>query len=114
MFNVLIGGILWLSLHQKGQSYEWDRGQIHKFAYRFRVQAYFRNRFEQGFAYPITDLPSPVATDNGELSEVILNFDQENYNQKADKFLSQMGFCDDENSCKRIVDFILDKMEHTK
>lgn len=70
--------------------------------------------FEQGFAYPITDLPSPVATDNGELSEAVLNFNQENYNTKADKFLSQMGFCDDENSCKRIVDFILNKMEQTK
>lgn len=67
--------------------------------------------FEQGFAYPITDLPGDVATDNGELAQNILNFDYDKFRQKAQRFLDDKGHCDDENSCKRIVDFILDKME---
>ena len=67
--------------------------------------------FEQGFAYPITDLPGEIAADNGELAENILNFDEEKFKQKAKKFLDDKGHFDDENSCKRIVDFILDKME---
>jgi len=67
--------------------------------------------FEQGFAYPITDLPGDVATDNGELAENILNFDEEKFKQNAKWFLEDKGHFDDENSCKRIVDFILDKME---
>lgn len=67
--------------------------------------------FEQGFAYPISDLPGDVATDNGELAENILNFDEEKFKQKAKWFLNDKGHFDDENSCKRIVDFILDKME---
>lgn len=67
--------------------------------------------FEQGFAYPITDLPGEIAADNGELAENILNFDEEKFKQKAKKFLDDKGHFDDENSCKRIVNFILDKME---
>ena len=67
--------------------------------------------FEQGFAYPITDLPGDVATDNGELAQNILNFDYDKFRQKAQRFLDDKGHYDDENSCKRIVDFILDKME---
>lgn len=67
--------------------------------------------FEQGFAYPISDLPGDVATDNGELAENILNFNEEKFKQKAKWFLNDKGHFDDENSCKRIVDFILDKME---
>ena len=33
----------------------------------------------------------------------------EKFKQKAKKFLDDKGHFDDENSCKRIVDFILDK-----
>lgn len=67
--------------------------------------------FEQGFAYPVTDLPADIATDNGELAQNILNFDYDKFRQKAKQFLEDKGHFDDENSCKRIVDFILDKME---
>ena len=70
--------------------------------------------YEQGLAYPMSDLPSPLATDNGELAENILNFDEQKFKQKADEFLSKMGFQDDENSAKRIIDFILNKMEQNK
>lgn len=70
--------------------------------------------FEQGFAYPVTDLPGSVAEDNGELADNILNFDENIFRQKARSFLDKMGFEDDENSPVRIVDFILEKMERKK
>ena len=68
-------------------------------------------KYENGFYYSLDTLPSPVATDNGELAENILNFDENKFNQKVEEFLVKMGHKDDENSCKRIVDFILEKME---
>lgn len=66
--------------------------------------------YENGFYYPLSTLPSPIATDNGELAQNILNFDNDKFVSGCDEFLTKMGHKDDENSCKRIVDFILEKM----
>lgn len=66
--------------------------------------------YEQGLYYPLTDLPSPLATDNYELINNVLNFDEKLFKQKAEQFLIDKGHQDDENSCVRIVDFILEKM----
>ena len=66
--------------------------------------------YEQGLYYPLTDLPSPLATDNYELINNVLNFDENLFKQKAEQFLIDKGHQDDENSCVRIVDFILEKM----
>lgn len=63
--------------------------------------------YENGFYYPLETLPSLIATDNGELSDAILNFDEIKFNAKNKAFLEKMGHNDDTNSCKRIVDFIL-------
>lgn len=67
-------------------------------------------KYENGFYYPLSTLPSPIATDNGELAENILNFDNDKFVARCNEFLQEMGHEDDENSCKRIVDFILEKM----
>lgn len=67
-------------------------------------------KYEDGFYYPLSTLPSPIAADNGELSDNILNFDYSEYKQKAEKFLEFAGYSDDINSAKRIIDFILDKI----
>lgn len=67
-------------------------------------------KYENGFYYPLTDLPSPLATDNYELINNVLNFDENLFKQKAEQFLIDKGHQDDENSCVRIVDFILEKM----
>lgn len=66
--------------------------------------------YDQGFYYPLSTLPTPIATDNGELAENILNFDNDKFVARCNEFLQEMGHKDDENSCKRIVDFILEKM----
>ena len=67
-------------------------------------------KYENGFYYPLTDLPSPLATDNYELINNVLNFDEKLFKQKDEQFLIDKGHQDDENSCVRIVDFILEKM----
>lgn len=68
---------------------------------------YYNNN--NGLYYPLSELPGPIAYDNGELLDNILNFDEALYKQKAEKFLQKMGHKDDEKSCVRIVDFILEK-----
>ncbi|MCD7779922.1 MAG: CDP-glycerol glycerophosphotransferase family protein [Candidatus Gastranaerophilales bacterium] len=67
------------------------------------------NENYNGFYYSLNTLPSPIATDNYELADNILNFDEKLFKQRAEEFLIKMGHKDDENSCKRIVDFILEK-----
>lgn len=67
--------------------------------------------YANGFYYPLDILPSPIATDNYELAEKILNFDEKIFRKKAEEFLQKMGHQDDEFSCVRIVDFMLEKMK---
>ena len=68
------------------------------------------DKYEDGFYYDLSVLPSPLAFDNGDLANNILNFDYELYRSRADKFLSKMGYQDDGASCERIINFILDKI----
>ena len=72
------------------------------------------NNYSNGFYYPLSTLPSPVAEDNGELVNNILNFDNDLFLKKADEFLIKMGHKDDANSCQRIVDLILEKMKNDR
>lgn len=72
------------------------------------------NNYSNGFYYPLSTLPSPVAEDNGELANNILNFDNDLFLKKADEFLIKMGHKDDANSCQRIVDLILEKMKNDR
>lgn len=67
-------------------------------------------KYENGFYYNLSVLPSPLAVDNGELANNILNFDYDLYQVDAERFLLQMGYEDDGHSCRRIIDFILDKI----
>lgn len=64
-----------------------------------------------GFYYPLETLPAPIAKDNYELAENILNFDEKKFLYDVEAYLQKMGHNDDENSCIRIVDFILEKIK---
>ncbi len=77
------------------------------FIYAADMDEYNNNN---GFYYPLNTLPSSIAADNYELINNILNFDEKLFKQKAEEFLIKMGHKDDENSCRRIVDFIMEKM----
>ena len=67
--------------------------------------------YENGFYYPLSILPSPVASDNGELTQCITNFNYVTYRKKCEEFLSAMGHSNDINCCKRIVEFIFESMK---
>ncbi|MBQ9245892.1 CDP-glycerol glycerophosphotransferase family protein [bacterium] len=68
------------------------------------------DKYENGFYYPLSTLPSPVSTDNGELTQQILNLNIYDFKVNCDKFLLSMGHENDINCCKRIVEFILKVM----
>ena len=68
------------------------------------------DKYEDGFYYDLSVLPSPLAFDNGDLANNILNFDYELYKLRSIEFLSKMGYQDDGASCERIINFILSKI----
>jgi len=67
-------------------------------------------RTGKGFYYPITQTPFSVSSDNDELEQNIMNFDYNEYNAAAEKFLAEKGCCEDGSASEKTVDKILDIM----
>lgn len=61
---------------------------------------------ERGLYYPLETTPFPVATNNDELINNILAFDQEKYSLAAEKFIKEKGCIDDGHASERIVEKI--------
>lgn len=61
---------------------------------------------ERGFYYPLENTPFPIATNNSELVNNILNFDDIKYQQDVNKFLEDKGCMEDGYASKRVVDLI--------
>ena len=61
---------------------------------------------ERGFYYPLESTPFPVATNNKELINNILNFDNEKYLNDVDAFLLDKGCVEDGKASKRVVEKI--------
>lgn len=59
-----------------------------------------------GLYYPLEETPFPVATSYEELLQNALNFNQEVYLDKVEKFLSEKAAVDDGHSAARAVDLI--------
>lgn len=59
---------------------------------------------ERGFYYPLNTLPYPVAENNEQLIQNILNFKSEGFVEKCDEFLKSKGCIDDGHAAERIVD----------
>lgn len=59
---------------------------------------------ERGFYYPLNTLPYPIAENNEQLIQNILNFQTDGFNDKCDKFLKSKGCIDDGHAAERIVD----------
>jgi len=58
------------------------------------------------FFYPLDTMPFPLALDNDQLIENILQFDSESFPEACDRFLADKGCMDDGHSAERIVDAI--------
>lgn len=61
---------------------------------------------ERGFCYPLETTPFPIATDNMQLEEAILSFDQDRYLTRLEAFLAEKGCVEDGYASKRVVELI--------
>ena len=61
---------------------------------------------ERGFYYPLEQTPFPIARNNDELIQNILNFDYESYKQKVEDFLKEKGCMEDGHASERVVELI--------
>ena len=74
------------------------------FLYASDIQKYIDD--ERGFYYPLKSTPFPVAENNDELYEAIINFDENKYQKEVDKFLKDRGCYEKGTASKSIVEFI--------
>ena len=58
------------------------------------------------FFYPLTSMPYPLATDNDQLIDQILNFKDDHFEEACNAFLADKGCIDDGHASERIVDAI--------
>ena len=61
---------------------------------------------DREFFYSLDSMPFPLASDNDQLIENILNFDNENFVKKCDAFLEDKGCIDDGHASERIVNAV--------
>lgn len=61
---------------------------------------------ERGFYYPLEDLPYPIAENNFQLTENILNFNNDVFQEKCNKFLQDKGCAESGNATTKVVDII--------
>jgi len=69
---------------------------------------------KRGMYFEMDELPFPYARTNDEFMENLKNFDEAAYRCKVDAFIKKIGYIDDGQSAKRIVDFLIEKMEGKK
>lgn len=61
---------------------------------------------ERGFNYPLETTPFPIAVDNDELEQNILNFDLDTYLKRLEEFLKDKGCVEDGHASERVVALI--------
>lgn len=61
---------------------------------------------ERGFCYPLEETPFPIATNNDELMNNILEFNIEKYSADLEAFLQNKGCIEDGHASERVVDLI--------
>lgn len=66
---------------------------------------------ERGFYFPLEELPFPIAENNEQLIQNILNFDEEKFKQKCQDFLDSKGCIEDGHAAERIVDKLEELMK---
>ncbi len=78
--------------------------KIPTFIYASDLDEYMKDR---GSYFEFDELPFPVATNNEELMNNIINFDQVKYEQDVDNFNNKVGLKDTGDAARQIVDVIL-------
>ena len=67
---------------------------------------------ERGFYYPLEETPFPVAKNNQDLCQNILNFENKKYVEEVEQFLKDKGCMEDGHASERVVDLIEKIMEN--
>lgn len=67
----------------------------------------------RGMYFEMDELPFPYARNNDEFMKNLEQFDEPLYRQKVDAFVKKIGYMDDGQAAKRIVDFLIEKMNET-
>ena len=78
------------------------------FMYVPDLDKYLKSR---GMYFEMEELPFPYARTNEEFLQKLKSFDEAAYKEKVDAFVKKIGYIDDGQSAKRIVDFLIEKME---
>lgn len=77
------------------------------FLYVPDIDEYIKSR---GMYFGLDELPFPYARTTDKLMEVMSSFDEPTYIEKVNSFVKRIGYLDDGQSAKRIVDFLEEKM----
>ena len=72
--------------------------------YATDIDEYLKNDYD--LLLDIRSLPFPLAESNGQLLQIIQEFDYESYRNRLEQFLDAYHVMEDGSSCKRIVEFI--------
>lgn len=74
------------------------------FIYATDIEQY--NSVDRGFYYPLEETPFPIATDNHQLENNILAFDEDKYAKDVEQFLIDKGCIEDGHAAERVVALI--------
>lgn len=74
------------------------------FLYASDIQEYIND--ERGFYYSLSSTPFPVAKNNKELYDKIINFDDKKYQKEIKEYLKRLGCYEKGEACKKIVNKI--------
>lgn len=61
---------------------------------------------ERGFCYPLETTPFPIAVNNDELEDRILNFNETDYLRRLELFLEEKGCIEDGHASERVADLV--------
>lgn len=61
---------------------------------------------ERGFYYPLASTPFPIATNNAEMYNNIINFDEQLYLKRKIQFLQDRGCCENGTAAKQVVELM--------
>ncbi|MCM1544278.1 MAG: CDP-glycerol glycerophosphotransferase family protein [Ruminococcus sp.] len=67
---------------------------------------------ERGFYYPLDSTPFPIATNNDEMYDNIVNFNTDKYAEKKAQFLSDRGCKETGNASKQVVELMKEIIEN--
>lgn len=66
---------------------------------------------EHDFYFDIYELPFPLAENNEDMEQRVLEFDEEQYQTKLQEMFTKVGLCEDGTACKQVVQWIQKKVE---